>query len=145
MINQGILTEGRLSTVDVLLKVACFVKKVNIFFCKKNWSKLESTVLSLPLSKTFLDELTCCSENKSGCQAEVLSQFPSVLKTRDGVYRDSKSGDDGVGEDQVHHQVVEWCPDLNQGPMLLNFLRPWVTNVRNKLECLCPESLTSLV
>jgi hypothetical protein len=32
---------GRLSTVDQLIKVACFVKKVNnIFNIKRNWSKL---------------------------------------------------------------------------------------------------------
>jgi hypothetical protein len=35
MINQGILNEVRLSTVDLLLKVACFVKKVNIFLQKR--------------------------------------------------------------------------------------------------------------
>ncbi len=35
--NHGILTEGgRLSTVDLLIKVACFVKNVNyIFQCEK--------------------------------------------------------------------------------------------------------------
>jgi hypothetical protein len=31
-----------------------------------------------------------------------------------------------------------------QGSMLLNFLRPWVTNFRNKLECLFLASLSSL-
>ncbi len=35
-----------------------------------------------------------------------------MLKTRDGVHRDSKAGDDGVGEDQVHQEVVKRCPDL---------------------------------
>jgi len=50
---------GRLSTVDPIIKVACFVKKVNyIFNLKKSWSKLVSTrrltVLSLPLQIGFL-------------------------------------------------------------------------------------------
>jgi hypothetical protein len=44
---------GRLSTVDLLIKAACFVKKINyIFHIKMIWSKLvsarRSTVLSLP-------------------------------------------------------------------------------------------------
>jgi len=45
---------GRLSTVDLLIKVACFVKKANAFFnIKRSWSKRvstrRSTVLSLSL------------------------------------------------------------------------------------------------
>ena len=36
--NEGILTKegGRLSTVELLIKVACFVKEENIFFNIKN-------------------------------------------------------------------------------------------------------------
>jgi len=50
---------GRPSTIDLLIKVACFCKKENnIFNIKMSWSKLvstrRSTVLSLPLSKTSL-------------------------------------------------------------------------------------------
>ncbi len=48
---------GRLSTVDLLIEVACFVKKENnIYNMKKSWYKLvstrRSTVLSLALRKT---------------------------------------------------------------------------------------------
>ncbi len=53
---QGTLTEGgRLSTVDLLIKVACFVIDVcnNVCNVKSNLSKLfrtrRSTVLCLPL------------------------------------------------------------------------------------------------
>jgi hypothetical protein len=36
---------GRLSTVDLLIKVACLVTKVNyIFIMKRTWSKLVSTL-----------------------------------------------------------------------------------------------------
>jgi hypothetical protein len=36
MLDQGTLTEGgRFSTVDLLMKVACFVPKVNNIFIKK--------------------------------------------------------------------------------------------------------------
>jgi hypothetical protein len=56
MQNQGTLTEGEggLSTVDLLVKVACFVKKVKDIFstklrCSKLISARRSTVLSLPL------------------------------------------------------------------------------------------------
>ncbi len=49
---------GRFSTVDLLIKVPCLVKRENIFDIKRNWSKLvsarRSTVLSLPFSKTSL-------------------------------------------------------------------------------------------
>ncbi len=51
---------GRLNTIDPLIKVSCFVKKVNdIFNIKSSWCKLvstrRSTVLSLlPFSKTSL-------------------------------------------------------------------------------------------
>jgi hypothetical protein len=45
---------GRLSTIYLFIKVACFVKKVNnIFTIKRTWNKLvgtrRSTVLGLPL------------------------------------------------------------------------------------------------
>jgi hypothetical protein len=59
-LTQGILTEGRrLSAVDLLINIACFVKEVNnIFNTKRGRSKLVSTmrltVLSLPFSKTSL-------------------------------------------------------------------------------------------
>jgi hypothetical protein len=51
---QGTLTEGRLSTVDLRINVACFVVKVNnIFNIKSSRSKLVSTrrsnVPNLPL------------------------------------------------------------------------------------------------
>ena len=50
---------GRLSTVDLLIKVGCFAKKVNnIFIINRSWSKLVSTrwstVLILPFSKDSL-------------------------------------------------------------------------------------------
>ncbi len=58
-LQQGIPTEGegRLSTIDLLIKVSCFVKKVNnIFNTKRCLSKLvstrRSTVLNLPFNKT---------------------------------------------------------------------------------------------
>jgi hypothetical protein len=35
MIAQGILTEGRLSTVDLLIRVACFVRKLIMFSISK--------------------------------------------------------------------------------------------------------------
>jgi hypothetical protein len=60
-LQQGILTEGgRLSTVDLLIKIGCFVKRyINIFNIKRSWSKLASTrrsiVLSLPLQWDFPD------------------------------------------------------------------------------------------
>jgi hypothetical protein len=42
---------GRLSTVDLLIKVGCFVKKVNnIFNIKRNWSKLVTTRRSIEMS-----------------------------------------------------------------------------------------------
>jgi hypothetical protein len=48
---------GRISTVDLLIKVACYVKH-NIFNINRSWTKLvsarRSTVLSLPISKTSL-------------------------------------------------------------------------------------------
>jgi hypothetical protein len=49
---------GRLSTIDLLIKVACFVKKEKyIFNIKMSYSKLvgtrRSTVLSLPLQQDF--------------------------------------------------------------------------------------------
>ena len=52
--KQGILLRGGLSSVDLLIKVACFVKKENIIFnLKMSRSKLvctrRSTVLSLSL------------------------------------------------------------------------------------------------
>jgi hypothetical protein len=52
---------GRLSTIDLLIKVAYFVKKKkNIFIIKKCWSILVSirrlTVLSLPFGKTSLPQ-----------------------------------------------------------------------------------------
>jgi hypothetical protein len=45
ILNQGILTEGkRLSTVDLLIKVACFEANVNnIFNIKRSLSKQVST------------------------------------------------------------------------------------------------------
>ncbi len=50
--------EGRTSTVDLRIKVACFVKKfINIFNLKMSWYKLvctrRSIVLSLPLQWGF--------------------------------------------------------------------------------------------
>ncbi len=53
------LLMGELSTVDLLVKIACFIKRKNIFFRIKNsWSELvstrRSTVLRLPLQKGFL-------------------------------------------------------------------------------------------
>jgi hypothetical protein len=47
---QGTLTEGRLSTVDLLINVACFVMEVNnIFNIKSSRSKLVSTTrLNVP-------------------------------------------------------------------------------------------------
>jgi hypothetical protein len=50
--------KGRVSTVDLLIRVACFVKKVDkIFNVKRSLSKLfstrRSTVLSLPLHLVF--------------------------------------------------------------------------------------------
>jgi hypothetical protein len=53
--NQGTLTEGEGSvSVDLLIKVACFVKKVNnVYNIKSSSYRLvittRSTVLSLPL------------------------------------------------------------------------------------------------
>ncbi len=52
--NRG----GRLSAVDLLIKIDCFVKKVgDIFNLKRSWSKLiitrRPTVLSLPLHLGF--------------------------------------------------------------------------------------------
>ncbi len=61
---QGILTEGgSLSTVDLLIKVACFVKNVNdIFNIKRNLSKQANTrrltVLSLPFCKVSLRDVS---------------------------------------------------------------------------------------
>ncbi len=59
--NQGILTkrEGRLSTVDLLIKVACFVKEVKIFSIQKgadlNWLVQGGQLYSaFPFSKTSL-------------------------------------------------------------------------------------------
>ncbi len=51
---------GMLSTVDLLINVACFVTQVNnIFHIKSSCSKLVSTrrssVLSIPFSKGFID------------------------------------------------------------------------------------------
>jgi hypothetical protein len=57
--NQGTITEGgRLSTIDLHIMTAHFVKKANnIFNIKSDWSKLvstkRSTVLSLPLQECF--------------------------------------------------------------------------------------------
>ncbi len=47
---------GRLGTVDLLIKVACFVKEVNdIFKIKRSWSKLEvNGTEPSPFSKTSL-------------------------------------------------------------------------------------------
>ncbi len=50
-LDQGRLTGGRLITVDLLIKVACFVKKIyniNISLSKLD-STRRSTVLSLPV------------------------------------------------------------------------------------------------
>ncbi len=51
---------GRLSTIDLLIKVACFEPKIKIIFnTKRSWSKLGSTrsptVLSLPFQADFPD------------------------------------------------------------------------------------------
>jgi hypothetical protein len=47
-LSQGIL-RGLLCAVDLLVKVGCFVKKVNIFInTKKSWSKLASIRRSSP-------------------------------------------------------------------------------------------------
>jgi hypothetical protein len=42
--------EGRLSTVDLFIKVACFVKKADNIFNIKSWSKPVSTRSSTVLS-----------------------------------------------------------------------------------------------
>jgi hypothetical protein len=54
---------GRLRTIGLLIKVACFVKKVNyIFNIKMNWSQLvstrRSTVLSCSIQYVFPSEVT---------------------------------------------------------------------------------------
>jgi len=50
------------------------------------------------------------------------------------------------GRDSEENAITQkWDWKLVQGPMLLNFLRPSFTNVRNKLECLSLASICSLV
>ncbi len=63
---------GRLSTVDLLIKVACFVKKVNnIIYTWMSWAKLvstrRSTVLILLFSKNSLVEPSSKNLNWWSC------------------------------------------------------------------------------
>ncbi len=54
LVFSALIWQGRLSTVNLLIKVVCFVSKVNI---KMTWLKLvrarRSTVLRLPLQEGF--------------------------------------------------------------------------------------------
>jgi hypothetical protein len=69
--NKGTLTGGggRLSAVDLLIKVARFVKKINNFCnIKSNWSKLVSrrrlTERSLPLPQGFPELWVCLAKKQ---------------------------------------------------------------------------------
>jgi len=71
---------GRLSTIDLLIKLACFVKRINKIFNRKNsWSKLvirrRSMVQTFPVSKDSL------LSGKAGCPGHLkvapLGQVPT--------------------------------------------------------------------
>jgi hypothetical protein len=72
---------GRLSSINLHIKVACFVTKTNgIFHIIMSRSKLvrtrRSTVLSLPLQCLFLDS----SQQGTLAEGEVSVQFTSSLR-----------------------------------------------------------------
>jgi hypothetical protein len=56
-LTRELLQKGRFSTVDLLIKIACFVKTKSIFTIKRSWSELvytrRSTVMILPLQWGF--------------------------------------------------------------------------------------------
>ena len=59
-------------------------------------------------------------EEEAGGQAEVLAKLPSVLIGGDCVDGYPEHGDQRLGKDHVHQQVVEWGPNLENKLMQIS-------------------------